>query len=80
LTPYSLKHYAGCDHRATDALRASHWHGDHSYRSRDYRNLGTIGWFDGVVLPLKKGDNEIRIAVAEGFGGWGIMGRICEFE
>jgi glyoxylase-like metal-dependent hydrolase (beta-lactamase superfamily II) len=54
--------------------------GDNSYQSRDYRYLGTIGFFDNVVLPLKKGDNEIWIAVAEAFGGWGIMGRISELE
>jgi hypothetical protein len=31
-----------------------------------------------VVLPLKKGDNELWIAVAEAFGGWGIMGKISD--
>jgi hypothetical protein len=29
-----------------------------------------------VYLPLKKGHNEIWIAVSEDFGGWGIKGLI----
>jgi hypothetical protein len=43
--------------------------------SRDYRFLGTIGYFDAVYLPLKKGKNELWIAVIENFGGWAIMGQ-----
>ena len=31
--------------------------GDNRYRSRDYRYLGTIGYFDQVYLPLAAGDN-----------------------
>ena len=55
------------------------YRGDNSYRSRDYRYLGTIGMFDNVVLPLQKGANEIWIAVSESFGGWGIMASITDF-
>jgi len=50
--------------------------GNNGYQSRDYRYLGTIGLFDTVVLPLKKGDNEVWIAVSESFGGWGVMAEI----
>lgn len=50
--------------------------GDETYRSRDFRYLGTIGFFDTVYLPLKKGRNEIWIAVTEAFGGWGIKGKL----
>jgi glyoxylase-like metal-dependent hydrolase (beta-lactamase superfamily II) len=50
--------------------------GDNTYQSRDYRYLGTIGLFDSVALPLKPGDNELWIAVAESFGGWGVQARI----
>jgi hypothetical protein len=50
--------------------------GNDLYRSRDYRFLGTIGLFDEVYLPLKKGDNELWLAVTESFGGWGIKGLI----
>jgi hypothetical protein len=46
--------------------------GNDSYRSRDYRFLGTIGYFDELYLPLKKGTNELWMAVSENFGGWGI--------
>ncbi|MFC1484639.1 hypothetical protein ACFL6Q_06295 [Candidatus Neomarinimicrobiota bacterium] len=49
--------------------------GDNTYRSRDYRYLGTIGYFDELYLPLKKGRNELWFAVSESFGGWGIQAR-----
>ena len=49
--------------------------GNNSFRTRDYRYLGTIGYFDAIYLPLKKGDNTIMLAVSETFGGWGVMGK-----
>jgi hypothetical protein len=49
--------------------------GSDGYRSRDYRFLGSIGLFDEVALPLRKGDNEVWLAVSEQFGGWGVMAR-----
>ena len=52
--------------------------GDNTYRSRDYRYLGTIGLFDTIALPVEEGENELCIAVTEAFGGWGVMGRITE--
>ena len=51
--------------------------GDNTYRTRDYRYLGTIGLFDSVVLPLEPGENEIWIAVTEAFGGWGVLAEIA---
>lgn len=50
--------------------------GDNSFRSRDYRYLGTIGFFDEVFLPLKQGRNILLIAVSEDMGGWLVTGRI----
>lgn len=50
--------------------------GNNGYRSRDFRYLGTIGLFDEVYLPLKKGKNIIYCAVSESFGGWGLMGQM----
>jgi len=50
--------------------------GNTGFRTRDYRYLGTIGYFDAVYLPLKKGENTIILAVSESFGGWGVMGKI----
>jgi len=47
--------------------------GDNGYRSRDYRYLGTIGYFDQVYLPLQEGENHLWFAVAENFGGWGLQ-------
>lgn len=47
--------------------------GDNSYRSRDFRYLGTIGLFDSVPLALRDGENELLFAVSEAFGGWGIQ-------
>jgi len=43
------------------------------YASRDYRFLGTVGLWDALYLPLKKGRNELWMAVSENFGGWGIQ-------
>lgn len=54
--------------------------GQNEFRSRDYRYLGTIGFFDTVVLPLKKGKNELVIAVSENFGGWGIKAAFENME
>lgn len=51
------------------------YRGSNNYRSRDYRYLGTIGLFDSVYLPLKKGENTILIAVSENFGGWLVTGK-----
>lgn len=47
--------------------------GDNSYLSRDYRYLGTIGYFDELFLPLEPGKNELWLAVGESFGGWGVQ-------
>ena len=46
-----------------------------NYRSRDYRFLGSIGWFDTLWLPLAEGRNELVFAVSEDFGGWGLQAR-----
>jgi hypothetical protein len=51
------------------------WRGDATYRVRDYRFLGSIGWHDTVWLPLRAGDNELAVAVSETFGGWGLQAR-----
>jgi hypothetical protein len=49
--------------------------GDDSQNSRDYRFLGTVGWYDTLHLPLRRGANELVFAVSEGGegrigGGW----------
>ena len=50
--------------------------GNNGFRTRDYRYLGTIGYFDAVYLPLKKGENTIILAISESFGGWAIQGKL----
>ena len=50
--------------------------GSDVYRSRDYRYLGTVGLWDSVYLNLQQGENEVVFAIAENFGGWGIMATI----
>ena len=50
--------------------------GDDTYRSRDYRFLGRIGWWDTVYLPLEEGANDLVVAVSETFGGWGVQARL----
>lgn len=44
-----------------------------SYTSRDPSFLGIVGLFDAVYLPLEEGENELLLAVAESFGGWGFI-------
>ena len=50
------------------------------WRSRDHFFLGTIGFADAVVLPLRAGENVLTAAVSETFGGWGFAGAIEERE
>ena len=50
--------------------------GSDNFVSRDYRFLGTVGLWDAVYLPLKKGRNELWLAVSENFGGWGVIAAI----
>lgn len=55
--------------------------GDDAYRSRDYRFLGSIGWYDAVYLPLVEGPNELVLAVSEEYGfGWGIQARLDSLD
>ncbi len=66
----------GFSDRATVFLNGrALFRGDESYRNRDYRFLGSIGWWDTVYLPLERGANELVVAVAEDFGGWGVQAR-----
>ena len=53
------------------------YRGDDTYRSRDYRFLGSIGWWDSLYLPLRAGENELVFAVSEDFGGWGVQARLA---
>ncbi len=57
-------------------LNGTHlYSGDSTYRLRDSSFLGIAGYWDSVGLPLRKGPNELLLAVGEGFGGWGFMCR-----
>ncbi len=51
------------------------YYGNNKQYSRDYRFLGTIGYFDKLFLPLKKGMNELWFVVSEDFGGWGVKAK-----
>ncbi len=35
---------------------------------------------DAVYLPLQRGENELVVAVAESFGGWGLIARFDDIE
>jgi len=54
------------------------YRGSDSWASRDYKFLGTIGLWDEVILPLEPGENEVVLAVSEGFGGWGVTARLVD--
>ncbi|MEM1339116.1 MAG: hypothetical protein AAF634_06040 [Bacteroidota bacterium] len=52
--------------------------GDNSFRSRDYRYLGSIGFYDAISLNLQRGQNEVVFAVTERMGGWGVMAKLSD--
>lgn len=54
--------------------------GDDTYQSRDYRFLGSIGYFDSLYLPLANGGNELLIAVSEDLGGWGLQAKLDDLS
>ena len=54
------------------------YRGNDAFQTRDYRFLGTVGLFDELVLPLNRGDNDLRFAVSEDFGGWAITAQILD--
>jgi len=51
--------------------------------SRDYRFLGTVGYWDAVYLALNEGDNEVVIVVSElveDSTGWAVQGRFVNMD
>ena len=50
--------------------------------SRDYRFLGTVGYYDTLYLPLNTGKNELWVEVSEKFPvtGWGLQARFEDLE
>ena len=52
--------------------------------AQNFRDPGFLGIVnpenDAVYLPLKKGSNELVLAVSELGGGWGFIGRLADFE
>lgn len=51
------------------------YYGSDKFLSRDYRFLGTVGFFDKLFLPLEKGINELWFVTSETFGGWGVKAK-----
>jgi hypothetical protein len=55
--------------------------GKSAYRFRDPGFLGIMDVEnDAVYLPLRKGANELVLAVSEYFGGWGFICRLRDIE
>ena len=51
--------------------------GDAHYSFDQPRQEGLIGLAQAAVwLPLRPGENEVLLIVADGFGGWGVMGQL----
>jgi hypothetical protein len=52
--------------------------------AQNFRDPGFLGIVnvenDAVYLPLKKGSNELLLAVSELGGGWGFIGRVTDPE
>jgi sugar lactone lactonase YvrE len=55
------------------------FYGNSSFNSRDPNFQGIVGLFDAAYLPLKKGNNELLLVLADVTGGWGFMCQDCEF-
>jgi hypothetical protein len=49
------------------------FNGSSPYQGRGTAFLGIIGLYDAIMLPLKKGQNELQMIVGETFGGWGFI-------
>jgi hypothetical protein len=49
-----------------------------TFQSRDPLFQGIVGLNDHIYLPLKKGSNELMVAVSELFGGWGFLCQLAE--
>ena len=54
------------------------YRGISQFASRDVRFLGAIGLFDELYVPVHAGDNELRFAVSEDFGGWGVVASLVK--
>lgn len=54
--------------------------GSDVYGSRDYQFIGTMGYFDTIFIPLKKGKNELWFVVSEYFGGWGVEAKFQDMK
>ncbi|HEX9894769.1 MAG TPA: hypothetical protein VGA78_12645 [Gemmatimonadales bacterium] len=53
--------------------------GDAHYSFDEPRQEGLIGLYQSIVwLPLLAGENEVLLVVADGFGGWGLMGQLVD--
>jgi hypothetical protein len=50
--------------------------GRNGYEARYPSSLGLMTTDDAVYLPLRAGDNELLLAVAEVFGGWGLRAQL----
>ena len=51
--------------------------GDAHYSFDQPRQEGLIGLTQAALwLPLRPGENEVLLIVADGFGGWGLMGQL----
>ena len=50
--------------------------------AQNFRDPGFLGIVspdnDAIYLPLKKGDNELILAISELGGGWGFIGRLAD--
>jgi hypothetical protein len=50
--------------------------GRNGFRARHPSAAGLVTADDAVFLPLRRGENELVLAVAEEFGGWGFTARL----
>lgn len=53
---------------------------NNAFATRDYRFMGTVGYTNELYLPLKKGENELWIAVTGLFASWGLEARLQNID
>ena len=57
--------------------------GSDEFLSRDHLFVGTVGFYDTVYLPLKKGNNDLLFAITDKnkiSSGWAVQARFENME
>jgi hypothetical protein len=53
---------------------------NNAFGSRDYRFMGLMRYANELYLPLRKGENDLTLAVTGLFASWGVQARLDDLE